>query len=82
MPVWEATSVDHVELSALDSIWYPVIALPPLSEGASQSTSIAVLPSAAAVGFWGWPGAVLLFVVAEATALAGPVPTALMAETR
>ena len=80
MPVF-ATRVLQVEPPSVDlSILYPVIAEPPLSEGAAQLRLICEEETAVAASPVGEDGATAR-VVADALFEAEPVPTELMAET-
>ena len=73
--------VDQVVPPSVDfSILYPVIAEPPLSEGAVQLRAICEEEEADAVSAMGGDGAAI-GVVADATLEEEPVPMELMAET-
>ena len=86
-PVLE-TSVDHVEPELIDlSIWYPVIADPPLFDGAVQDRLICDDETAVAIRLVGGCDMVTLEggvtnVVADAVLDGELVPTALIADTR
>ena len=81
-----ATEVDQVVPLSVDlSILYPVIAEPPLLDGAVQPRLICDDDAAVAVRPVGDPGAVVvtpLLVVADAVFDGVLVPTELIAETR
>ena len=82
-PVLEITVV-HVEPPSVDlSIWYPVIAEPPLLLGVLQDKLIAEVDTARAERFVGGCDTVIwTLVVADAVFDGELVPIALIAETR
>ena len=83
LPVFD-TIVDHVEPLLFDlSIVYPVIAEPPLDDGAVQERLICEDEESVALRPVGDPGAVAVaLVVADAVFDGEPVPIELIADTR
>ena len=80
LPEFEMTVVQVVPPSVDLSIMYPVMAEPPLSEGAVQLKLICEEEATVAVSALGDDGATAR-VVADAVLEGEPVPTELIAET-
>ena len=81
LPVF-ATIVVHVVPPSVDlSIWYPVIAEPPLFTGFHQERLICDGDAVVAERYLGWSGTVAGLVVAEAILDGKLVPIALIVDT-
>ena len=82
LPVFATIVLQVVPPSVDLSIWYPVIAEPPVFTGVHQERLICDRETVVALRYLGWSGTVAGLVVAEAVLEGKLVPIAFIADTR